>query len=171
MGKKKNEKLKKILFFLIKFNLLAIPLYLILIFNLSFQPFQNFVATLTTISLKSLGYRVAQDGFTLAIFHSNKLSQLEISWDSTGWKSLYALFALVFATSGDLRKKIKFLIIALPTLFLINILRIVSTIVFALEFGFEYFDLIHLFLWREGLIFFVILFWFIWAKSIILRKK
>jgi exosortase/archaeosortase family protein len=166
-----KRNLLKVLIFLIKFNLLAIPLYLIMLFDLSFSPLQNFLANLITFFLKSLGYNAVRKDFTIAILHSNELNQIEISWDCTGWKSLYALFALSLATPTDLIKKIKFLALSLPTLFFINLVRILSTIVFSLSYGFDFFEIIHTFLWRWSLILLVLLIWFVWIKVLYSKKQ
>jgi exosortase/archaeosortase family protein len=166
-----KRNLLEVLIFLVKFNLLAIPLYLILLFDLSFLPLQNFLATLIAFFLRIFGYNTIRKDFTIAILHSNKLNQIEISWDCTGWKSLYALFALTLATPANLNKKIKFLFIGLPTLFLINLMRILSTIILALAYGFNYFEIIHTFFWRWSLLFLVPLIWFIWIKRIFQKNK
>lgn len=164
--KKKNlilrKKLKTVAWFLIKFNLLAIPLYLVMYFNFTFPPLQNFLATLSSYGTKLFGYHLTQDGMSL--YSSSR--QIEISWDSTGWKSMYALAALVIATPvSDWNKKIRFLFIGVPLVFLINYLRITSTILVSLKFGFQYFDIIHMFLWREGLILAVVAIWYVWLRK------
>jgi exosortase/archaeosortase family protein len=157
-GKFSEEKLIKILLFLLKFNLLAIPLYIVLYFNFSFSPLQNFLAYLIFQTLKILGYNTSLNGYFLIIQNFPEI--IEISWDSTGWKSLYALTALVLATPlSNFYKKVKFLILALPTLFLINYVRILTTILISIKFGLKYFEIIHTFLWREGLIFAIIAIW------------
>ena len=165
-GKFFEKKLVKILFFLLKFNLLAIPLYITLYFNLSFPPLQNFLAYLIFQTLKIFGYSVSLNGYFLIIQNFPEI--IEVSWDSTGWKSLYALTALVLATPlSNFYKKMKFLILALPTLFLINYIRILTTILVSIKFGFKYFEIIHTFLWREGLIFAIIAIWVLY----LLKKK
>lgn len=165
--KKKNlilrKKLETIVWFLIKFNILAIPLYLVMYLNFTLPPLQTFLATLSSYGINLFGYHLTQD----EMFLYSGSQQIEISWDSTGWKSMYALAALVIATPvSDLHKKIRFLFIGVPLVFLINYLRITSTILVSLKFGFQYFDIIHMFLWREGLILAVVAIWYVW-----LRKK
>jgi exosortase/archaeosortase family protein len=166
-----RQKLLNLLIFLIKFNLLSIPLYFIITYDLSLPQFQTFFATLTSLLLRAIGYNTLQKDFTLSILHAGKLNQIEISWDCTGWKSLYALFALVIATPAKPINKAKFLVFALPFLFLINLVRIISTIIFSLSYGFEYFDIIHNFLWKWSILLFIPLFWLMWAKSVIFSKK
>lgn len=174
MGKKLKKGLKfldrkKLIataWFLIKFNLLAIPLYLILYFNLSFPTLQTFFATISYHTLKLFGYDVAQDGFWLITYANNGTQRIEISWDSTGWKSMYALSALVVATPiSNFSRKLKFISIGVLIIFLINYLRITSTILISLKFNFRYFDIVHVFLWREVLIFIVIAIWYFWFRK------
>jgi len=166
-----NKEMLEVLIFLIKFNFLSVPLYLAVFFNFSLPQIQNFLTSLICFFLKVLGYDATNKNYTISILHSNKLNQIEISWDCTGWKSLYALFALTLATPVELVKKIKFLILAFPCLFLINLARILTTIIFSLSYGFNYFEIIHTFLWRWGLIFLVLLIWFAWIKTLYFKKS
>lgn len=159
------QKLKLIFWFLIKFNLLGIPMYLIMLLNLSFTPLQLFLTDVTYKTLNFLGYQGELVDHPLCNVKAIRLStgSICITWDSTGWKSLYVLAALAIATPiVSYRKKIKFLSIGLPLIFLINFLRVITTIVISLKFGFQYFELLHTILWREGLILAVIAIWVIW---------
>jgi exosortase/archaeosortase family protein len=90
------------------------------------------------------------------------IGSIDVSWDSTGWKSLYAMTALILATPLNRSYKLKFLAIALPVIFIVNILRIVTTTMISTAYGMQYFDFVHLFLWREGLISAVVALWAIW---------
>lgn len=161
MKKETIQKLKSALWFLIKLNILAIPLYLIVYFNYSFQPLQDVWAAALEQSLKSFGFETALSGNIIAAKAGNTIHQIELSWDSTGWKSLYALAALVFASGvGTLRGKLRFLAFGLPLVAFVNLLRIVTTISFSLTFGFEYFDFVHSFLWGGLMVVFVIGVWY-----------
>ena len=160
---KKEKKLLAVLLLIVVFNLLAIPMYFVMYYNLSFLPLQNFLATATSNFLKLLGYAVAQDGHTVVTSAGSDVHSIEISWDSTGWKSMYALVALGLITPvKGWKKRMKFVCTAVPTVFFLNFLRIVTTILIALNFGFHYFEFVHTFLWREGLILAVIGIWGIW---------
>ncbi|MBS3055282.1 MAG: exosortase/archaeosortase family protein [Candidatus Aenigmarchaeota archaeon] len=164
--KKRIENLKKVGWFIIKSNLLAIPLYALIFLDFSWPPLQEFIAYASFIILKGLHYQVALEGITILTASAGELNKVDISWDSTGWKSLYTLAALTLAVSYPLRKKLKFLVFALPAVFLINIIRIVSTIAYSMTFGFKYFDSIHTLLWREGLIFVILAFWIGWLLKV-----
>ena len=162
----KRKRLESVLWFLVRFNLLAIPLYLAIYTNFSFPPLQVLIAQITSAFLKSLGYDVVQNNQNMILGIGSNFYNIDVSWDSTGWKSLYALFALVIAVpNSNLKSKLSFLSLGLPAVFVLNLFRIVTTILTALNFGFQYFDLVHIFLWREGLIAVVVLLWYAWLRK------
>jgi len=166
-----REKLKMVAWFLIKFNLLAIPLYLILYFGFYYSPLQSFLTTISRPVIGLFGYEttlVDQDFCNVQAISGPMFEKpICISWDSTGWKSMYALAALAIATPFIAwKKKLKFLYIGIPLVFALNYLRIVSTIIISLKFGFQYFDIVHTVLWREGLILVIVAIWYIWLRRI-----
>lgn len=162
-------RLLNVLEFLLVFNLLAIPMYAILLSNATFAPLQSLLAAMTAYALKSQGLSAAASGAFVSVLDAqNVVRNVEISFDSTGWKSLYALAALVIATpiyDFHFRSKLKFLAVGLPGIFALNFLRIWSTVWYSAVFGWQNFDVIHIFLWREGLIAVVVLFWFFWLHD------
>jgi len=166
-----RNKLWTLVLFLIKFNLLAIPMYLAIFSNLSYPPLQNFLTELTYRNLNLFGYHsslvASPESEVPLIYFSDNFPKVQISWDSTGWKSMYALLALTLATPpSDLKRKSRFLVIGIPAIFLLNYLRIITTILISLNFGIQYFEVVHTFLWREGLILAVIIFWYLWLKKV-----
>jgi len=164
--KLQQKKLLEVLKFIIFFNLLAIPMYLVLYFNLSFDPLRDFLAFLTTKFLSMLGINAAQENLFVDVLANNQLLKIDISFDSTGWKTLYCLFALAIATpKRKIKNKLKFLAVGLPVLFILNFLRIATTILVAVIFGFKYFEVVHIFLWREGLIAAVVIIWYLWLRQ------
>jgi exosortase/archaeosortase family protein len=152
--------LKSALLFLVKLNILAIPLYSIVHFGYTIPELQNIWATALAQSLESFGYETALDGYIIGVQNGNAIQNIELSWDSTGWKSLYALTALVFASSGAIRGKLRFLAFGLPLIIFVNFLRIDTTILFSLAYGFNYFEFIHGFLWGALMIIFVLALWY-----------
>jgi len=163
LGRKKLIEIAK---FIVIFNVLAIPMYVVLNYNLSFDPFRNFIAFLSAKFLSVFGIDAVQTNSFIDILASNQLLKIDISFDSTGWKTLYALVALVLATPARKPKdKMRFLAIGLPVLFALNLLRIATTILVAVVFGFQYFEVVHIFLWREGLIAAVVLIWYLWLRQ------
>jgi len=162
----KKTRLKFILWFLLRFNLLSIPLYIAIYTGLSFLPLQIFLAQVTTEILKAQDYNLVQSEQMIVVNADNSFYTIEVSWDSTGWKSLYALFALVVAVPAiNMTDKLRFLSIGLPTIFILNLIRITTTILVALNLGFQYFDIVHTILWREGLILAVVLLWYFWVRG------
>ena len=160
-----QKKINTILIFLITLNLLAIPLYAIIYYNVSFEPMQNLISSVSFSIFKTLGYDATLDGKNIYILVDDKILQIEISWDSTGWKSLYILSVLVLATpAANSNRKLMFLLFALPAIFLINLARILTTITISLNYGLQYFDLLHLFLWRAVSIVVVVGFWYVFLK-------
>lgn len=149
--------------FLVKLNALAIPLYLIIYFNVSYPPLQNFVASAASSLFSFFGENSSQNMQFVSLVDGGKILHSEVTWESTGWKSVYALAALVIATPFvSLRKKFNFLVAALPAIFAINFLRIVTTIQASFTFGLVYFDLIHTQLWRVTIIAAVVGLWLYW---------
>jgi exosortase/archaeosortase family protein len=161
-----RKKLIEVIKFLVVFNILAAPMYFVLYYNLTFEPLQNFIAFISTKLLQALGIDAVQQNSLITLFANNQLLKIDISFDSTGWKTLYALFALTVATpKRKMKGKIKFLAIGLPVLFVLNFARIITTILVAVYFGFQYFEVVHLFLWREGLIAAVLVIWYLWLTQ------
>lgn len=150
-------------FFLLKFNLLLIPFYAIIYFDISFYPLQILFTNLIAIILKSFNYRVTTSDFFLFIGEEN--FPIDMSRDCIGWKSAYSLFALVFASPGKMKDKLKFLSVWIPVLLVINIFRVTSILMFGLSFGFKYLEIAHTFFWQVMMIILVVVIWYVWMKK------
>lgn len=158
--------LHDVLLFLVVFNLLAIPLYIAIYTDFSFKPLQDLNAKLLYSTLKFFGYTVDIDSFVVNLISDEMPQKIEISWDSTGWKSMYAVAALIIATPiATISKRMKFVALGVIVIFVLNYLRIATTILVSTNFGFHLFDIVHTVLWREGLILGVVGFWFIWLRK------
>lgn len=96
-----QKKLIEVLKFLVIFNVLAIPMYVILYLNLTYDPLQNLVAYISLKLLQAVGVDAIQQNSIITLLANNQLLNIQISFDSTGWKTLYALFALVIATPKE----------------------------------------------------------------------
>jgi len=166
-----NRKLIAVLWFLVKFNFLAIPLYLVIFMNISIPALQSSVANIVQAVLNALDYNSVVDGYIINLSSGLSVVSVEINFDCIGWKSMYALFALVIATPKVFWKnKLKFLAISMPAIFVINILRIVTTIAIAMSFGLEYLEAVHNILWQEGLIVVVLGVWYFWLRKVAVIK-
>lgn len=153
--------LKSAVLFLVKLNVLAVPLYLAVSLNLTWPPFQELWSAALGQSLRSLGYDTVIFGHTLAVKNGHFLYQIDLSWDSTGWKSLYAMSALVIASGGSLIQKSRFLAFALPLVAFVNLLRIVTTSLVYLNYGLPAFELVHSALWSVFMVISVVLIWYL----------
>jgi exosortase/archaeosortase family protein len=164
MGKRTQKKkvIKEIFIFLIKFNVLLIPFYLIILLDINFYPLQIQFANFIAIILKGLGHNVEISNFILYVDNSYPI---DISRDCIGWKGIYSLFALLFATRGKIKNKLKFFAIWAPILFLINIFRVLITLLIGLNYGLAYLEIAHSFLWQEGMILIVVAVWYVWLKK------
>lgn len=163
---KRRKLLFSILWFLVKLNILVIPLYLLLVTNFSLPPLQNFLALALGNTLNFLGYQATVEGYYIGMVFGFTLATFEINMDCTAWKSMYLLAALAIASPAKQKKKLKFLAIAIPFLFIMNFIRILTTILLAFQYGFQYLNIVHTFLWREGMIFIVLAVWYIWFRRI-----
>ena len=161
-GTQKKKAVKEVFIFLIKFNILLIPFYAIIYFDVSFYilqiAFTNFIASI----LNLMGYQTSTSDFFLFLGESQY--PIDISRDCLGWKSMYSLFALVFATSGLIKDKLKFLAVWVPVLFVVNIFRVLITMLVGLNLGFQYLEFIHTFLWQGIMIIALVLVWYVWLR-------
>lgn len=108
-------------------------------------------------------YEVELNGSTIIVLHRNRLSSFEISRDSTGWKGILLLAALIFSTPYvKLSKKFKHFLLLSPLLFLVNLARIISSIMIGIEYGMKAFNLWHSILWSYGFVCCAIAMWGIW---------
>ena len=159
------KRLTSVLIFLVTFNLLAIPLYIGLYTDFSFEPLQKFDAKIVSATLHIFGYSANTDGIAVNLISDSNAYKIDISWDSTAWKSMYAVASLIIATPIlKLSKRLKFAAIAVAIIFFINYLRITTTILISTNFGFNLFDIVHTVLWREGLILAVVAVWLGWMR-------
>ena len=159
-----TTRLANVLIFLLVLNLLSIPLYIALYTNFSFEPLQQLNAEIVSATLRFVGSVSNPEDFIVNIA-TDGIQGIEISWDSTGWKSMYAVAALILATPAvKVSKKLKAVFISVGIIFAVNYLRITTTILISAMFGFNLFDIVHTVLWREGLILAVVAVWVVWMR-------
>lgn len=164
-----NQKLRSVLKFLVKFNLFAIPLYLILVSGYQSKLLMD-VTTDISYALINATMPAERSGPLMVIPVEDGSWSAYVSWDSTGWKSMLALFALIFATEFPLRKKIIGLAF-IPLVYLVNIFRIWFMFFFVYNYGTTGFPLIHATVWSWGLIITILVLWLIWMKFLNSREK
>lgn len=160
--------------FLIKFNLLAIPMYIIILSGFEFVHAQSIIAEISYRVIDALGYSISKIGITLSLTLPSSIATVVIGSDCTAWKSMYMLAALMIASPvANNRKKLKHILIGISAIFLINIIRIVTTMLSGYWFGFQSLEIVHTALWQQGMILAVVGIWFIWVKKqkVIFREK
>jgi exosortase/archaeosortase family protein len=164
---KRNKKLVKVLTFLILLNVFSIPLYAIVISGFEFQPLKSLTAGSALFLLRLTGMDASLSTEAVNPVISMPVSGGQwaavISWDCTGWKSMLALFALVFATPFVLSKKL-FGLVLIPLIYIINIARIWFMFFYVNTFGFNFYSIIHSIVWSWGLLVMMLIIWVVWAK-------
>lgn len=160
-----QKKLLKVLVFLVTFAALSLPLHFLLWVNFDATPVQDFVAKTVEKMLVSSGVEVSRNGLFLSMVTKTGPLTVEIIKDCVGWKSILALFGLIFATPDiALKKRVFGLIAGAPIIFAGNILRIYATISVTVFNGLEFWEVTHTYLWQDGLILLVIATWYIWLR-------
>lgn len=164
LKKQLRKQFKLSIIFLVQLFLFISLFFFLDHLNLKFDSLQKIVAKISYNALKNLKYNVNLENFTIIALHKNTLLQFEISPDSTGWKGIFLISALVLSTPAiSFRRKTKHLIFFLPIVFLINLFRIISTILIGLNFGLKAFDFWHSVLWSYGFLGIVIALWSVWV--------
>jgi len=156
------EKYRPAARFVIIFNLLALPMYLMILFDIQVSQFVSLTEYLARSLLSATGmeFQVVNNLIILPI--ENGTWAAFINWDCTGWKSLYALFALIVASPFSPRKK-AFGLLLLPALYAVNILRI-WFMFYVASVNIEMFPFVHAVVWSWGLVAAVLLLWVFWMK-------
>ncbi len=156
----RNRRLFDTLLFLIRFTLLAAPVYILLWHGWDPVWLRSLNATISSQVLDLVGLETASSG----TFLSAPSILVDVSVDSTGWKSMIAVTALVLATLQEgWRKRLYGIVAGIGLVFIGNIGRITS-MVYAVEvLGADY-EFIHTFLWRWGLTILVFGYWTLWLR-------
>ncbi|HIG97139.1 MAG TPA: exosortase/archaeosortase family protein [Candidatus Aenigmarchaeota archaeon] len=161
--KNADTNLIHVLRFFIKFNLFAIPLYIILYEGWTLVELQLLVANAVTAMLQSIGFNPTAHDLLISIPIRNGNWGAFINWDCTGWKSMLAFFALVMATEFPLRRKLAGLLL-IPVIFVINLLRIVFMFFYVRTFDLANYQIVHAVIWSWGLIAVIIVLWLLWLR-------
>ncbi|MDY6789031.1 MAG: exosortase/archaeosortase family protein [Candidatus Nanohaloarchaea archaeon] len=159
---KRNQKLWQVFLFLAKFTVLAAPLYLLIWSNWNPLWLRQLNAAASSGLLNVLGVDSSSSG----VFILTSELSVNVSVDSTGWKSVLALTGLMLATPGTVagvRKKIYGILSGVIFVMAGNIARLVSMVYMVEVWGVSY-QLVHTFLWRWGLTFLVLGFWISWLN-------
>lgn len=163
----REERLKDTVVFFTRLIVMAAPLYAI-IFFVDLYPLQAMIAGHSFLLLEGIGLSPQLDGVGMIVgdFH------FFISKDSTAWKSLLFLAALVVAVPGIAwRKRAWALGLGIPLVYLGNLGRVVGIVLTEQAFGQAAALAVHDYLWRFGLIALVLGIWLVWLKKARRGKK
>lgn len=152
--------------FLALFTVLAGPFYLMLHSGWNAEPVRAATASVAAEVLSLAGLDVYSAG---SFIHGDRLV-LDVTRDSTGWKSLLALTALVLATGRPLRQTVQGLLVGVGVLFAANILRI-TTMFYAVTVYSVSYEWMHTVLWRWGLTVVVLVTWLWWIGETPVRTS
>jgi exosortase/archaeosortase family protein len=158
-----NKNAPRILNFLIRFNLFAIPMYLIILSGFQLGFLKDVTAGTSFFLLGLTGIDASMSDDIISVPVENGVFAARIDWDCTGWKSMFALFALIFATDFSLRKRLAGLVF-IPLVYLVNLLRIWFMFYFVANFGLAHYTIVHATIWSWGLILTILIFWIVWIR-------
>ena len=104
----------------------------------------------------------------------NKLSypngnHVQIVWACTGIKQAYICFCILAFARGPWKKKLWYVPLSILVVYVFNIFRI-SFIVVTFENHPEWFDFLHLYLFKYGFYGLIFLMWVFWEEKIIPKK-
>lgn len=158
----KRDKRYPLLVFLGRLLALAIPLYLIMWFG-DLYFFQDITAMHSEFVINAMGMNVTRNGPEMRAGDF----RFFISKDSTAWKTMLFLFALIIAVPKiPWRKRLMGIIIGLPLLYIGNLGRIVSIVLAEKNYGIDVAMVVHDWGWRVGLVAMVLIVWVIWLKLV-----
>ncbi|MCK5474082.1 MAG: exosortase/archaeosortase family protein [Candidatus Aenigmarchaeota archaeon] len=159
-----QARLWEALVFVARFMLLALPFYFVLWINFDAYFLQVLTAKTVAYLLGILNVVVELQGHILYIPQAEWT--VEIIKDCVGWKSVMALWGLIFATRNiAFKKRIYGVVLGIPLIFAGNVIRIASSIWLSIVFGLDKFSIIHDMLWQWGLIALVLGIWWFWVKN------
>ncbi|MBI4020392.1 MAG: archaeosortase/exosortase family protein [Candidatus Aenigmarchaeota archaeon] len=166
----RQERLWGVLYFLVRLIILSLPLYLVLSFA-DLYALQAMTAGQSAWLLAGMGYAVSHEGPEVLV-GGQSVFRAFISEDSTAWKSMLFLFALVFAVPRvAMRKRLLGLLWGLPLVWIGNLGRVVGIVLVERNYGIEAAMFAHDFLWRVGLVALVLGLWVVWLKTGNNRKR
>lgn len=154
-----DRKLRETALFVAKIVLAGVIFRAVLYLNPDTYLLQAYLAELTRQILSLVGLELERQGILLL---GNSQSYIVVR-DCLGWKSVAVFISLIFASTRNLSRHIKTVLVGILILTVANIIRVVST-VYLSYYGIISFDIVHTFLWRWGLTFIVLVLWFIWLK-------
>ncbi len=151
--------LKETLRFFSIFAVLSLSLHIVVWLNINTMGAQQLLASAVAAFLQLGGISAQAEGINIVIA---QLGIVQIIRDCLGWKAMLAFTALIVATqrrSGI--TKIKGISTGVFAIIILNIIRLVSTILIVMFLGLQ-FDFVHSVLWQWSLTISVLGIWALW---------
>lgn len=169
----KNKKRIELIKFFTLLIILASPVYFIMQSDISFYSIEENIAKLTVWGLNqtginaTLGIGYEKIGMEMPIIILQNFEKpIGIARACTGYRSILALTALILATPKiKWKKKLRGILLFAPLLFMLNIVRVYTSVLIAELFGEKWFEIAHTILWREGLIALILILWTLWLLN------
>lgn len=118
--------------------------------------------------VRSQGYRVYYSPATIMIPRKGGPLQVDIIPECVGWLGLFAVIALIIAyPEASWRERILGISISIPLMYLMNLIRLSTTIYAGWAQGIDLLNVVHDVLWKTLLIFWALLLWIVWIKFIV----
>jgi len=155
-----DQKILELSKFVLKMFLAGVIFQLIIYLDPDTYILQELLAEFTRQALSFAGIDLTRQGILLY----GETNAYIVVQDCLGWKSKSLFVALVFASSSNILKHFKIILLGLAILLVSNIIRVLTT-VYLSEIGIISFDIIHGILWRWGLSLVVIIIWFYWFRN------
>ncbi len=170
----RQQQLLHVLVFLSRFAALAVPFYLLLGSSWDVAGRQTVTAEVIAAGLdlaRTATARVSAaalnligiDAVSTGTFIQTAELLVDVTRDSTGWKSIVAFTALVAAAKRPLRTKVMAVVAGTAVILAANLLRITSMVYAVTVFAVDY-ELLHGLLWRWGLTAAVLVSWAVWMR-------
>lgn len=154
-----QKKLLYLLEFFIVFNLILTPLYVLGFTDTEVNTLNVATAELSYKVLKGLGVNVSLAQDYVPTLELNEM-KIYVSNACSGLIPLFLMLSLIVAVPNlKLKTKLKYILIFLPTVYFVNLVRIVATILLGYKFGVKVFDLFHIFIWKYVLTLIVLILW------------
>lgn len=166
VSRSSDSRINSAALFIVRFLLLSIPLYVVLLSGWQLSQLISLTDLLARqlLSLSGIEHSVVNGLIALPV--ENGTWAAFINWDCTGWKSMYAFFALVFATPmkghSSFHAKL-YAMLLIPVIYAINLLRI-WFMFYVASVNLDLFPLVHAVVWSWGLVAVVLVLWFIWLR-------
>jgi len=100
------------------------------------------------------------------IFNYSNGSRVQIVWACTGMKQAYICFCIMAFSRGPWKKKLWYVPLTLLAVYLLNILRI-SLIVVSIQNHMEWFDILHLYIFKYSFYGIIFLMWVFWEEKMV----